>query len=105
MGNEHAMDTLETVHGLELVVWSVCALAAAATLTHTLGVEFPARERSIVGECVVLVLSLGLGGAALRRALGERRSRARTAFAVIRMLLGAPAFLFGLIAAAAGFAA
>jgi hypothetical protein len=109
-GSQDEMDATRWVHGVELCAWGTCVLLSLLVLVGTLRADFPARTLALEGEAVALAAALVLGGLSLRRLFEARRARhprlaASVAWITLRLSFGVPAFLFLLVASAAGFAA
>jgi hypothetical protein len=96
---------------VELAAWSGCAFLGLLAASHTLGADFPARDRALVGEAVCVASALllaALGAARLARSVRARPPKSPTWAALlpaVRVALGVPFYLFWLVASAAGFAA
>jgi hypothetical protein len=107
---DERIDAARWVHIVELGAWGICALLGVAVLLTTLGADFPARDLALRGEVCALVAVFVLGGLSLLRlrAVESRRGRAiaaTVAWITLRLSFGVPAYLFLLVASAAGFAA
>lgn len=109
-GRAGEIDAARWVHIVELGAWAACVVLGVGVLLATLAADFPARAIALEGEAVALTAALVLGGLSAVRLLGvERRRRPRVAASItwitLRLSFGVPAFLFLLVASAAGFAA
>ena len=109
-GTDSRIDAARWIHIVELGVWGLCVLLGAGVLVTTLGADFPARSLALQGEVFALGVALVLCALSAARLFGVERRRhpavaASVAWITLRLSFGVPAFLFVLVASAAGFAA
>jgi hypothetical protein len=109
-GEDESIDAARWVHIVELGAWALCVMLGVGVLVTTLGADFPARAIALEGEAVALGVAVLFGGLSVVRLLAvERGSGPRIAASIawitLRLSFGVPAFLFLLVASAAGFAA
>lgn len=99
------MTKMCVVHAIEAAFWGLGVLAAFMVGVGTLSATFPARDRALIGEAVVLACFAGLGALATRRALDADEHRFASLFVIARVTLCTPTLTFALVASASGFAA
>jgi hypothetical protein len=107
---EGTIDAARWIHIVELAAWALCVLLGLGVLITTLQADFPARPLALQGEACALAVALVLGAlSAMRLRDVERGVRrgiaASVSWITLRLSFGVPAFLFLLVASAAGFAA
>lgn len=92
-------------HLVEHIVWCVCfTITLSLLLSTTLGHDFPAKSRALIGLGITVGFAFTLALFALKRVWDEPRRRA---FLLIplRVAVGVPVLSFFAVASAAGFAA
>jgi hypothetical protein len=102
--------TASSAHFVEAAVWAGCALLSVWALEGTAEASFPARDRAMLGEAVLLGTAVLFAFLAIRRGAAAERARARDVagaplVVLVRLISGVPTFVFWLVVAAAGFAA
>jgi hypothetical protein len=92
-------------HLVEHIVWCVCfTVTLSMLLSTTLGHDFPAKSRALVGLGITVGFVFMLALFALKRVWDEPKKRAFV-LVPLRIVLGVPLIAFFAVASAAGFAA